>query len=197
MTRPIRRRALFVASGLVGGAMLAGCAGPPLTQFTLWTPPPAAPPAAPGGRTMVIEVRRFSLPDFLDNQDLSLRNGNRLERSLTGRWASRLSVLATGYVVARLNQARPDALITDRPQAETPSYRLYVTISTLDLVAPGSAVLEADWLLMPRDPRLPPLRQRGRFTATGPMDTDQHVVDLTQAVLARLADAIAATLPQA
>ncbi len=171
--------------------LAAGCAGPPIAVYTLGTPASTLGPPAPVlGHPTVIEVRRVGVPDFLDTQDLSLRNGNRVERSFTGRWASRLSVGATSYLTARLAQRRPDAVVTDQPQVDPPTYRLYVNISTLDVVAPGTATLEADWLIVPRDPATPTRRDRGRFTATGPVATDEQVVALTQAVMDRLADAI-------
>jgi uncharacterized protein len=50
--------------------------------------------------------------------------------------------------------------------------------------------LEADWTLVPRDPARPTRRQRARFVARGPVATDQDVVNLMQAVLTQLADAI-------
>ena len=41
---------------------------------------------------MVIEIRRVIVPDYLDLQDILVRDGSRLERSPRGRWASRFSV---------------------------------------------------------------------------------------------------------
>jgi hypothetical protein len=43
---------------------------------------------------------------------------------------------------------------------------------------------------VPRDPARPTRRQRARFVARGPVATDQDVVNLMQAVLTQLADAI-------
>jgi hypothetical protein len=44
--------------------------------------------------------------------------------------------------------------------------------------------------MLPHDMGLPPRRQRGRFTATGPGASDPQMAALIGAVLTRLADAI-------
>jgi uncharacterized lipoprotein YmbA len=139
---------------------------------------------------VVIEVRRVVIPDALDTQDIVVRNGNQFDRSPTGRWATRLSMAITHYLTAALAARRPDALVTDQTQVGTPNDRLYIAISTLDITRAGQAVLEADWTIVPRNPSLPDHRQRGRFTAQGPVATDHDVVVLLQALLQQLADAI-------
>ncbi len=47
--------------------------------------------------------------------------------------------------------APPDALVTDQPQTEAPSYRILINISRLDVTSDGVATLEADWQIVPRD----------------------------------------------
>jgi uncharacterized lipoprotein YmbA len=169
--------------------LLAACAGPPLTLYTL--APPAPSPQAPlASPAVVIQVARVTVPDALDSQDLLVRSGNTLNRSATGRWATRLSVAITDLLTARLAQILPAALVTDQPQAETPTYRLSVHISRFDIAAPGTASVAADWLILPRDPALPPRRGRVAFTETGRVATDQDVVALTQRCSERVADAI-------
>jgi uncharacterized lipoprotein YmbA len=181
-----RRRAVtFVLASLV-----ASCASPPLTLYTLGGPADTIDTAPLGGRAIVIEVRRVAVPDNLDSQDIVVRNGSTLVRSTQGRWASRVSLDVTSTLTARLAQRRPDALVTDQPQIEPPNDRIFVTISTLDVTAGGTATLEADWLIVPRNPAQPTQRQRGRFTASGPVVTDQDVVALYTAVVRQLADAI-------
>ena len=83
----------------------------------------------------------------------------------------------------------PD-LVTDQPQPEAPNDRIFLTISTFDVTSAGMATLEADWTIVPRNPAQPTRRQRARFTATGPVATDQDVVALMQTVLTQLADAM-------
>ena len=170
--------------------LIASCASPPLSLYTLEPSdlPSQATPLA--RRAMVIEIRRVAVPDYLDTQDILVRDGSTLQRSAHGRWATRLSLGVARYLTGLLAVHHPDALVTDQPQIETPDARINVTISTLDVTSSGVATLEADWTLVPRDPAWPAGRQRAHFVATGPVATDQDVVNLMQAVLTQLADAI-------
>jgi uncharacterized lipoprotein YmbA len=143
----------------------------------------------------VIAVARVVLPDDLDTQDIVVNRGNVLHSSYTGRWASRLSLGATELVTGCLGQSRPDALVTDQPQTTAPSYRILINISSFDLALAGgtiegSAMLEADWQIIPRNPAVPPSRGRTRIDIDGPLGTDRDVVALTTTVLTRLAAAI-------
>jgi hypothetical protein len=182
-----RRHALF-APVIIW--LVASCASPALNLYTLDVPATAAESAPLSGKPIVIEVRRVAIPDYLDTQDILVRAGSTLNRSRQGRWASRLSLGVTHFLAGRLAERRPDALVTDQPQIEPPNYRIFLTINTLDVTTAGVATLEADWLIVPRNPALPTRRARARFTATGPVATDQDVVLLDKAVLQQLADSI-------
>jgi len=138
----------------------------------------------------VIEIRRVVIPDYLDNQDILVRNGNTLQRSSRGRWASRLSTEVTRYLTGLLAARRPNALVTDQPPVETSQDRIFITISKLDVTSSGVAMLQANWTIVPHNAAQPVRSQRALFTANGPVNTDHDVVVLTQAVLMRLADAI-------
>ncbi len=185
-------RCALVACALV--LTVAGCGAPPLTLYTLAAPAPASNPAAPrpplGRKPTVIEVVRVTVPDEIDTEDILVRNGSTLRRSERGRWASRLSLGITDRLTARLAASRPDALVTDRLQGETASYRVLINISRLDVTSGGVATLEADWLIAPHDPAIPTRRNRARFSATGPVTTDQQVVALEEKLLDQLAGAI-------
>ena len=188
---------------LAAVVMLASCAVPPVTLYTL-SPPPRdtlGPPARAGTETplgrhpIVIAIARVTLPDHLDTRDILVRHGAVLESSHTGRWASRLSLGVTELVTGRLGQGRPDALVTDQPQTTAPSYRVLINVSRLDLATEGgttqgTATLEADWQIIPRDPAVPASRDRTRIGVVGPMATDPEVVALTTVILNRLATAI-------
>jgi uncharacterized protein len=188
--RNIPRRAL---APLALAGLLAACASPPLTIYTLGTP--AAADAVPISRkSTVIEVRRVAVPDYLDSQDIMVRNGNVLARSTLGRWATRLSLEATYYLTSALAQRHPDALVTDQSAIEPPDDRIFVTISRLDVTSDGVATLDADWQILPHNPAQPIRRGRAQFTSSGPVATDQDVVSLTKAVLSQLADAIGAAI---
>jgi len=70
--------------------LLAACAAPKLTLYTLDTAPAEAP--QPNKPRAVIAVARVSIPDELDTQDIMVRDASTLRRSSLGRWASRLSL---------------------------------------------------------------------------------------------------------
>lgn len=187
-----------IAAGLALAATVilpTACASPPQTLYTLEAASPIAPVSPSTRKFKVVEIRRAVVPDYLDNQDIMVRNGSTLARSSRGRWASRLSLGATQFVAAQLAQRRPDLLITDQPQVEPPDYQVFLTIGRLDVTAEGSATLEADWLIVPRASGSPSQRRRGQFSATGSVATDQDVVSLNRVVLEQLGHAIAASSP--
>jgi uncharacterized protein len=187
------RHAARWAIVLAISACIACCASPPLNVYTLEPSTDASNKVPSTGSVKVVEVSRVAVPDALDNDDILLRRGSMLSRSSHARWASRFSVAVTHYITRQLAQRRPGVLITDQPQIEPPDYRLFLTINALDITANGTATLEADWLIVPRESARPSLRRRGRFTATGPVATDQEVVSLNTAVLSQLAAAVAAS----
>ncbi|HBK07756.1 MAG TPA: hypothetical protein DDZ81_18200 [Acetobacteraceae bacterium] len=181
----MRRPALLLGCGL-----LAACAAPALTLYTLGTPPVVSG-AVPLGRTpVVISLTRVSLQDDLDTQDIVVRDGSMLQRSHKGRWAARLSMGITDRLTQRLAARYPGALVTDRPLTETPTDRILVNIGRLDVTTAGIATLDADWLVVPRDTASPTVRNRANFSATGPVGTDQDVVTLIGMLLDKLADVI-------
>lgn len=181
-------RALLLCLPL--GLLLASCGAPPLTLYTLGTASQGGE-ARPLGRTsVVIAVARVTIPDELDMTDIVVRDGSTLRRSALGRWASRLSLGITDRLTERLGQRYPDALVTDRPLTEAPSERVLVNIGRLDVSTAGVATLEADWMVVPRDPARPTRRNRLHVSVTGPVATDQDVVTLVGTLLDRLAGAI-------
>jgi hypothetical protein len=170
--------------------LLASCAAPPLTLYTLGTPTQAADAPPLGRPQVVIAVARVTIPDELDTADIVVRDGSTLRRSSLGRWASRLSLSITDRLTQRLGQRYPNALVTDRPLTETPSERVLVNIGRLDVTSAGVATLDADWMVVPRDPAHGTRRNRLHVSVTGPVATDQDVVTLVGVLLDRLASAI-------
>jgi len=168
----------------------AGCAAPPLRLYTLGELPVGEVSRPLPPRAKVIEVDRLILPNDADSEDILLRDGDVVERSPTGRWVSRLSLLATDLVTARLAMRAPDTLVTDQWLAEAPDYRVMIHIARLDVANNGEASLDADWQISARDPGPGPIRGRAQIRLTGPTATDRDVVRLEAALFDRLADAI-------
>lgn len=175
---------------ILAALLLAGCAAPPLRLYTLGEPPVGEDSRPLPHGAAVIEVDRLILPNDADSEDILLRNGDVVERSPTGRWVSRLSLLATDLVTARLAMRSPDALLTDQWPAEAPDYRVMIHVARLDVTNGGRASLDADWQISACDPGWSPIRGRAQIRLTGPTATDQDVVGLEAALFDRLADAM-------
>lgn len=184
------------SAGTLVALVLAGCAAaPPLKLYTLSAGPSAANDAAiardpPPQGAPAIEVERVSLPAYLDSPALLVRDGDVLERSSTGRWATRLSLEATELLAARLAMRRSDAWVTDEPQPRPPDYRLMVNISRLEITSSGAGIVEADWEIVPRSTSGEIIRRRIQFSESGPVTTDQDVVRFERSLLDQLADTI-------
>lgn len=175
----------------LAAVLLAGCAAPPLRLYALGEPPVTADARALPHGAAVIEVDRLILPDDVDSEDILLRDGYVLKRSPTGRWGSRLSLLATDEVASRIAIRAPDALVTDDWQAESPDYRVMIHVVRLDVSSNGRALLDADWQISARDRGRQPIRGRAQIKVSGATATDQDIVRLDTTLFERLADAIA------
>jgi uncharacterized protein len=126
----------------------------------------------------------------VDSRDLVVRRGDILERSRTGRWASRLSLATTDLLTARLAMRQSDAWVTDQPQARTSEYRLLVHISRLDITTTGTGTVEAVWEIVPQDAGEAIIRRRIRFTMSGAVGTDEGVARFERSLLERLSSGI-------
>lgn len=177
---------------VLAALLLAGCAAPPLRLYTLGEPPLSEDAKSLPRGGPVIEVDRLTLPNALDSEDILLTDGNVVERSRTGRWVSRLSLLATGLVTSQLARRAPDALVTDQWPIKAPDYRVMIGIDRLDVARKGSAVMDATWQIFARDrgPESRSLRGHARIRLIGATATDRDIVRLETALFDRLADSI-------
>ncbi|BAK83769.1 PqiC family protein [Komagataeibacter medellinensis] len=199
---PSRLYAPLRAAGglLLCAAMLSACSSAPVRFYTL-----GAPAVAVGAQTTattpitestpVIEVERTRLPDYLDSQDIMVRNGHEIERSGLGRWASRLSVGATDLITARLAQKWSDMFVTDQPQPDRPTWRLQLNISRLDVSRDGQSALNADWAIIPQDPRASILRNRTVIVTNGNTASNANIASVTENLLNELTNRIEASWP--
>jgi len=181
---------MHVALAMLTALALGACAEPPLRLYTLNDPAAIGPPGQLRPGAPVIAIDRLTLPDYVDTVDILLRQGSVLERSDGARWASRLSILATNLITAQLASRAPGALVTDQWKGTAPDYRIMVQVSRLDVTSTGIASLNAYWQIVPRDHPLQAVRDRTQIRVTGPVATDQEVVDLETEVFERLAAAI-------
>jgi hypothetical protein len=170
--------------------LLAGCAARPLRLYTLSESPVSRDARQLTHESVVIEIDRLILPNDLDSEDILLRDGDVLKRSPTGRWASRLSLLATDLVTSRLAMRVPDALVTDQWPAQAPDCRVMIHLARRDVSSNGEALMDADWQISARDPGGRRIRARAQIRLAGPTATDQDIVRLETALFDRLADVI-------
>ncbi|AQU87305.1 hypothetical protein B0W47_07260 [Komagataeibacter nataicola] len=193
--------ALRAGGGLLLSAMvLSACSSAPVRFYTLGAPAIATGAEATSttpitDSTPVIEVERARLPDYLDSQDIMVRNGHEIERSGLGRWASRLSVGATDLITARLAQKWPNLFVTDQPQPDRPTWRLQLNISRLDVSRDGSSALNADWAIIPQDSRQPIQRNRTIILGSGATGSNDNIAKVTEGLLNQLSDRIEASWP--
>lgn len=170
--------------------LLAGCAGPPLRLYTLGNTPESENARPLPRQAAVIEVDRLILPDYLDSEDILLRDGNLLERSSTGRWVTRLSALATDLVASRIATRASGALVTDQGHVQAPRYRIVIHVARLDIARDGRALMDADWQILTADHDRRSIDGRARIRLAGSTATDRDVVRLETAMFERLADSI-------
>ena len=162
------------AARCVAAPLLASCAGPPLTLYTLDTLGPASDAAPLGRRALVIEVSRVSLPNAFDTEDILVRHGSVLQRSAQGRWASRLSAGITGLLAARRGACLPSAGQYQPAGRDGRGHGSGGGGLAGDTGKPGSIAASIPWGV-----------QRH-----GAVATDQDVVTLERAVLDQLASRI-------
>ncbi|GBR15185.1 PqiC family protein [Asaia spathodeae] len=172
--------------------LLSGCASAPVQFYTI--APTASDITLAPRNAPVTYVPPVSMPDYLDTQDILVRDGSRLVRSSNGRWASRLSQSATDLIVARLSQDWPQRMVTAYPPLDTPESRLGITIERMDLLQQGQATLIASWTELPRDENSPPRQGRASVSVQGSVTDDAAKAALLQKLFEQLADKIAASL---
>lgn len=194
-TKPVTRL-MTRSAALLAFVLMSGCAAPPMQFYTLGAPAIAQNSGTLPASAPVLNVSHVTLPDYLDSQDILIRQGDQLDRSPNGRWGSRLSQGVTDLLAAHLGQDWPGYVVTTQPLAETPAVRLAVNISRLDLDSSGQGALTADWALIPSDEHQPVQRSRGSFTAQGTVTTDSGKVALTRTLVEQLAARIASTSPR-
>ncbi|MFT8591185.1 MAG: PqiC family protein [Acetobacter orientalis] len=189
--------ARHLAAALLGGCtLLSGCASPPLRLYTLGMPSDQnVQPPHLSARAQTVQIARIMLPDYLDTQDMVIRNGEEILRSPKSRWATRLSVGITDLITNEIATFHPTLLITDQPLADAATLRIQVNVSRFDVDTDGQAVLDAYWAIMPQDPQQPLIRERAHLTANGSVASDADMAALMRKLVIMLADKVNASLP--
>lgn len=124
-----------------------------------------------------------------------LRSGEEILRSSRSRWATRLSLGITDLITNQIALYHPNELITDQPLADAATLRVQVNISRLDVDANGSAVLDANWAVLPQDPNRPLIRDRVHLSETGDVSTDAAVAAMMRKLVIELANHVNQSVP--
>jgi len=136
---------------LVGAACigLAACSlpGPAPAEYVLGALPSAKPTALSQTRMPVVEVKRVTVPDYLDTTDIVERSGNQLIPSSTGRWGERLSLGMTRALIAALSVRLPGFVVTASPVTR-PAHQILVDVAAFEVMPDRQVVFVARWTVL-------------------------------------------------
>jgi len=178
---------------VVLGAVLlaAGCAHSPEPLFyALSTHVGAAHPT----RALVVELRRPSLPAYLDRQHIVRRaTAERLDLGGDQRWAGPLDELTSNVLVEDLSARLPSCFVIreGRGVTATPDVRVELEISRFERDEYGRIVLDALVAVQARAATSAPLFRHEHFASAPAAGDVESAVAGMSATLGALADAIA------
>jgi len=184
-------RPLYVAVALLG---LSACAAPPLKLYTLGYASDGAVMTPPRGAPS-LQIAQVMLPDYLDTQDMVVRDDAVIHRSASGRWAERLSVGIGELVTSGLQARYPGIDIASQRLPVPADARLDINVERFDVTQDGRALLDATWSFAPMDPKQPIVRKRVHIEEHGSVGTDAGLAALMRRAVQDLGGQIA--LPSA
>ena len=183
------RRALALATVL---AVLGGCSDrPAMRSYVLGDPSWRPDPASPETGRAAVELRRVSIPDYLDTTDMVRRvDDNEILPSPTGRWGERLSLGLTDSLAAALARHRPNLAVTTM-SSTSQGRRVFVRMDAIDMDSSGRCRVVASWRITGGVG----LRTgRATFAETASASDDAAMAAVLTQVVDQLADQIATTL---
>lgn len=195
----MRRRSFLATAAGLGAAALAGCGhGAATTFYTLDPVAPSAVPAstsAPAYAPVPVRVDAVHVPAVLDRPELVRPVGtNGVQVRDFDRWAAPLGELARRALTQDLAARLPQGSVVFPDSPKPPGARGIV----VDLLAitPGAdtTTLDASWTLLPAVRGGAVLRQRSVRLTTPPAAGPGGQAHDLSALLAQLADRIAADL---
>jgi uncharacterized lipoprotein YmbA len=184
-------------------SLLVACSTTPLPHtYVLGTPAESRPGVLNEAGRPVIELPTVALPDYLDNTDIMVRDGqNGLAASSTGRWGERLSLGITHALEADLAPRLPGVVVTHTGIQGQPSVSLLVNVVTFDVHPDGQCVLTARWTIPGDNGEAATISQQGTFVTqaartagTSGLLPDAAIVSAMAAAVDQLADRIAMSL---
>lgn len=182
--------ALVLASVLA----LTGCAHSPEPVFYALS---ARPGAQHRTRALVVELRRPSLPSYLDRQRIVRRaTAERLELGGDPRWAAALDELTSNTLAQDLAARLPSCFVLTEGHGigASPDVRVELEISRFELAEHGKVVLDALLSVRASGPEQRPALERIHFDDAPLAGGAAGTVAAMSGLLARLADVIAASV---
>jgi uncharacterized lipoprotein YmbA len=182
----------------VSALLLAACGTLPSQNIYLLEDQPATVAGVRSEAGLpIIELRKVSVPDYLDSTDILRRTGpHQVTASPTGRWGERLSLGLTDALSFDLSRKLTRQVVTTLPVAQ-PSRRLFVTIERADIGGEGICVIDADWQVTGEDGQSVAKREHGVFSEKAATPDDAAVASAMAHAVDQLATAIAATIEAA
>ena len=174
----------------------AGCSsGPSPRTFLLDAPLQYAAAPVVGTAGPLVQVQTVTLPDYLDTEDILLREGaHGLAASPAARWGERLSAGMTHALTAALVSRLPDYRVGPARPPDVHARQILVDVDAFDVGRDGRCELRASWTITAPGAGSPALSRQAVFitpAAAASPALDATVVAAMAATVDRLADALA------
>ncbi|SEH25923.1 PqiC family protein [Magnetospirillum fulvum] len=192
MTR-FSRRWLAIAA-VMGSLALAGCGlHPPPRTFVIGDPPPSNPARHSQTGFATIELKKVTVPDYLDSTDILRRIGpHELTPSPSGRWGERLSLGLTDALTAAVSRQLPNRMVTNHPIA-APLWRIAVDVERID-IHDTICVLSARWSITGQENAKKSSWEHATFSESAATMDDPAIAAAMTKIVNDLADRIVAEL---
>jgi uncharacterized lipoprotein YmbA len=180
-------------------SLAAGCASSPPSRFyRLTAVAPGASAPAPGALRAPVRVAAVHLPATLDREEIvRTAPGNRLEIDGLDRWGAPLDEMAQRVLTEDLIERLPPGSVV-LPASPVPigTGQIVVDLLAFQSTASGRVELQGSWSLVTPQPGSPPLRREVRYHAAAGSSGFDRQAAVMSAMLGRLADDIARSLPR-
>ncbi len=168
---------------------------PPTRLYVLEKTPVAEVVSLPSG--MRIALGPIMLPDYLERQQIVIRDGGQLRLSGYDRWGEPLQRGVSLTLTEQLSAATGSEILPFMwPGGSGDAWRIPLEIIRFEAQTPGRVLLEARWTLM--SPEGAETGRRHRASYESPVDIDDYgeIVRISGELLARLAMDIASGLEE-
>jgi uncharacterized lipoprotein YmbA len=185
-----------LACGAAALIIACGCSStPPTRLYVLETTPVSPLYSLPADLRLTLGP--VMMPEYLERQQIVVRDGGRLRMSGYDRWGEPLGRGVTSILTEQLSAATGSEILPFMwPGGTAEDWRIPLEIIRFEAQAPGRVLLEARWVLMSPDGEETGSRHRASFES--PVDTDDHeqIVRVSSQLLSELAVDIARGLPE-